>query len=197
MTIHLRAATRADAADIAALMNMAGEGLPMSLWQRQAGYGEDPMQVGVRDAAAGRGIFFDRAAIRIAEVDGEVAGLLISSVIGSEPRMLQIDTHPVMRPILKLTNRAPAARLVQALAVYPQHRRRGIASRLMEEAEAAAGLGGLVKIVGDANELGRGFLDDRGYALSERAPMIRADWDTANSAWMLMQRHDPASPAFA
>ncbi len=56
-----RRATPDDAAALAELINFAGEGLPLYLWERMAEPGETPWQVGRRRARREAGAFFSTA----------------------------------------------------------------------------------------------------------------------------------------
>src|SRR5690606_11874388 len=52
---RIRAATPDDAHELAELINFAGEGMPLYLWERMANVGEDPWEVGRRRARREQG----------------------------------------------------------------------------------------------------------------------------------------------
>ena len=85
--LRLRPARREDAADLARLVDLASEGLTSYIWAEMAEPGEDALAVGVRRAARDEGAFSWRNAV-MAELDGSVAGGLVSYPIGDEPERI-------------------------------------------------------------------------------------------------------------
>ena len=71
-----RAATPEDAAALAELIDLAGEGLPLYLWERMAEPGETAWDVGRRRARRESGAFSYRNAV-VAERHGKTAGCLV------------------------------------------------------------------------------------------------------------------------
>lgn len=71
--LSLRAARREDATHMAALIAIAGEGIPELIWRDLAQPGQPPLEVGSQRAARDSGSFSYRNAL-IAEVGGRVAG---------------------------------------------------------------------------------------------------------------------------
>ncbi len=76
---------------------------------------------------------------------------------------------------------------MNVLATYPEFRRRGVASRLLAEAERQ-GLGarGLSLIVADANMAARRLYEAWGFAEAARAAMVKDGWEGAGREWVLM-----------
>ena len=71
-----RPATKADAAALAVLVDIAGEGLPAHLWSTLRAPGQSILEMGRERAAREEGGFSYRNA-RVAEVNGEVAASLV------------------------------------------------------------------------------------------------------------------------
>jgi ribosomal protein S18 acetylase RimI-like enzyme len=165
---------------------MAGEGLASYAWARMAAPGEDPWDVGARRAARNEGDFSWRNAV-IAEVDGAVAAGLVTYRIADEPVALH-ELPPVFRPLQALENRALGTQYVNVLATYPAFRRRGIARRLLAEAERRAGEGrDLSIIVASANAPARRLYADVGYrGVAEEPVVVLDDWRCDSPAWVLM-----------
>jgi ribosomal protein S18 acetylase RimI-like enzyme len=164
---------------------MAGEGLASHFWAGMAEPGETPLAAGMRRAAGGEGVLSWRNAV-VAEIGDRVVGGLVAYRIGAEPRPL--DTLPaVFRPLQALENQAPGTHYVNVLATYPEFRRRGVASRLLAEAERQ-GLGarGLSLIVADRNLAARRLYEAWGFAESARAEMVKAGWRGRGREWVLM-----------
>jgi ribosomal protein S18 acetylase RimI-like enzyme len=180
----LRPARPADAEDLARLGNLAGEGLAFAFWAGLAGPGEAPLDVGIRRAARGEGAFSWRNAV-IAELDGRVAGALVAyHVRRPEP----LDPVPaVFRPLQALENRAVGTLYLNVLATYPEFRRRGVASRLLAEAERwGRGSRGLSLIVADRNLAALGLYEAFGFREAGREAMVKEGWESASGAWVLM-----------
>ena len=154
MPVKIRDATTNDCAELAQLINFAGEGLPLYLWRQAAAPGGDPWQIGRERAARETGSFAFRNAV-IAEVDGKVAGTLMGYPLNAESQAIDAtSTPPVLAPLLELENRAAGTWYVNAVAAFPDARGLGVGTRLMQWAEQKAselGLRGVSLIVSDGN----------------------------------------------
>ena len=181
---RLRPARREDAPDLARLVDIAGEGLASYLWARGTRPGESAFDVGVRRAARDEGGFSWRNAV-IAEVGDAVAGALIVYRIGETPKPLD-DLPAMFRPLQALENQAPGTLYVNVLATYPDFRRRGVASRLLAEAEVRAGTAGLSLIVAEGNAPAIALYRAFGFAEAGRAPIVKEGWACASDSWVLM-----------
>jgi len=78
--MNIRDATKDDVKDLAILINLAGEGLPMFLWRQMAEQGQDPLTLGAIRAARDEGLFSYRNA-RVFEIDGLVAGMMLGYLL--------------------------------------------------------------------------------------------------------------------
>jgi ribosomal protein S18 acetylase RimI-like enzyme len=185
----LRPATPADAHELAVLVNMAGEGLPLYLWSKMAEPGEDPWEVGRRRAQRDSGSFSYRNAVMI-EHDGSVAGCLIGYPLPTEPEPINYDeTPPMFVPLQELENLAPATWYVNVLAVHPEHRGRGYGGQLLSLAERMAidaGCSGMSIIVSDANAGARRLYERAGYTEAAERPMVKDGWTNPGQNWVLL-----------
>ena len=181
----LRPARREDAADLARLVDLASEGLARHLWAQMAEPGEDVLDVGTRRAARDEGAFSWRNAV-IAEIDGTAAGGLVAYRIGDAPEPLD-ELPALFRPLQALENRALGTHYVNVLATYPRFRRRGVASRLLAEAERqGAGARGLSLIVADRNLPARRLYTAFGFAEVASEPIVAEGWRAESRTWILM-----------
>jgi ribosomal protein S18 acetylase RimI-like enzyme len=182
--ITLRPAARADAADMARLVDLASEGMTRLLWARMAAPGEAPLVVGIRRAERDEGAFSWRNAV-IAEVGGAPAGLLVHYRIGDRP---EPEAQPgLFQPLQRLENRALGSHYVNVLATYPAFRRQGVGWALLEEAaRAAEGARGLSLIVADRNAAARRLYARFGFAAVAEEPIEAEDWRTDSTRWVLM-----------
>lgn len=128
---HVRPAERRDAAFIARLADMAGEGLPSYLWAGMTAPGQVPADVGTARAARNEGAFSWRNA-RVATWHGAPVGVAIAYDLDS-PEPCD-DVPPLLRPLGELECYAAETRYLNVLAVLPQARRRGVARSLLLDA---------------------------------------------------------------
>lgn len=185
--VVLRPARREDAPDLARLVNLAGEGMPRYLWARMAAPGEDAWDIGARRAARDEGGFSWRNAV-IAGVDGATAGALVTYRVAAAPAPLD-DLPAMFRPLQDLENQAPGTQYVNVLATFPAFRGRGVARRLLAEAEAqGAGSTGMSLIVADRNLPAIALYAALGYRETARRPIVKEDWDCASADWVLMRK---------
>lgn len=189
--LTLRDAEQSDCAELARLINLAGEGLPYYLWQKMAAPGEDPWEIGQERAARETGSFSYRNSV-VAEADDGIAGVLIGYPVADEPEAIDIDnTPPMFVPLLELENLAAGTWYVNAVAVFPEARGLGVGSELMRLAGRTAArleLRGTSLIVADANRGARRLYERLGYEEVATRPMVKEQWESPAENWVLMIR---------
>jgi ribosomal protein S18 acetylase RimI-like enzyme len=186
----LRRAMPEDAAVLAELVNYAGEGMPLYLWEKMAAPGETAWDVGRKRAARESGSFSYRNAVVI-EQDGRCAGALIGYAIADAPAPIGDDLPPMFVPLQELENLAPATWYVNVLAVVPQQRGRGLGSRLLEQADAtgrALGKRGMSVIVSDINAGARRLYERHGYRVVASRPKVKEGWRNDGIDWVLLTK---------
>jgi ribosomal protein S18 acetylase RimI-like enzyme len=181
----------ADAPLLAELVNLAGEGMPLRLWESMRQDGETAWDVGRRRAAREEGSFSYRHAT-VAETGGQVAAALISYPQAPEPQPVDYATMPpAFVPLQELENLAPNTWYINILAVYPDYRRQGLGAQLMAVAESHAakhGKPGLSVIVSDANIGAKHLYLAIGYRQTATRPQVKCDWSTDGTAWILLTK---------
>jgi len=199
MAIIIRRASRDDAAALARIIDLAGEGLPSYLWAGMAGPGQTPRDVGAERARRDTGGFSWRNA-DVAVIAGEVAGGVISYEIPADP--VPLDGLPAMfRPLQALENRVPGSRYINAIATLPEYRGRGIGTALMREAEVsgatalAPGGAGMSLIVTDTNVAAIRLYRALGYVERAREALVAGGWSSAARDWVLMVKPAALAPA--
>lgn len=185
LTPPLRRATAADAAALADLINMAGEGLPHYFWQEMAEEGEDPWELGRRrqakKAEQGQVFVVDEGAGAIAALTGYQTPAV--------PVVIADDAPPMFRPLHELENLALSSWYVNVLAAYPEQRGRGHGSRLLGLAEDIArelGLSAMSIIVADQNTGARRLYQRIGYVETARRVMVKETWQCDSDQWVLL-----------
>jgi ribosomal protein S18 acetylase RimI-like enzyme len=185
-----RPAVRADAPVLAELVNHAGEGIPLYLWDKLKEPGETAWDVGRRRAARDEGAFSWRNAVVI-EHEGKAAGCLIGYEIAERPEPIPADLPAMFRPLQELENLAPGTWYVNVLAVLPAFRNLGLGGRLLRRAEEtgrASGRRGLSIIVADANQGARRLYERLGYREAATRPMVKEGWVNEGRSWVLLTR---------
>lgn len=185
LTAEARPATQEDAAILAKLVNMAGDGLPLYLWTKMAEDGEDPWEVGRRRAQREEGSFSYRNAVVLEH--GKVIACLIGYPI--VPSLPGPDTPTMFVPFNMLEAMAVGSWYVNVMATLPEARARGCGSRLLAMADTiaeATGCTGTSLIVSDANTTARHLYEGVGYRAIAAEPMVKEGWTGAGDNWVLM-----------
>ncbi len=180
-----------DAAILAELVNAAGEGLPLYLWQHMASSGETAWDVGRQRAARETGGFSYRNAIMI-EREGAPVGTLVGYEIPDVVEPIPADAPPMFVPLLQLENLAPGTWYINVLAVLPAYRRLGLGSELLQLAETLGRTNacrGMSVIVSNANPGARSLYERTGYSEAARRPMVKEGWLNDGTEWVLLTKN--------
>jgi ribosomal protein S18 acetylase RimI-like enzyme len=186
----LRPAQLADAPVLAQLVNYAGEGMPLYLWEKLAADGQTVWDVGRRRAERETGSFSYRNATNVESI-GTAAGALIGYEIAKEPEPVPSDMPAMFVPLQELENLAPDTWYVNVLAVLPQFRGTGLGSRLLalaDETGERLKKSGMSVIVADNNTGARRLYERFGYAEAGRRPIAKEGWQTEGREWMLLTK---------
>ena len=189
--MNIRDATMNDVKDLALLINLAGEGLPVLLWRELAEQGQDPLAIGALRAAREEGSFSYRHA-RILEIDGSIAGMLLSYGLPDPYDIGALDDCPaVVRPLVELEARVPGSWYINAIATYERFRGRGVASALMsagQDMAHAARATRLSLIVASENEGAHALYLKLGYQEIGSRPIVAFPGGPQSGQWLLMVR---------
>jgi ribosomal protein S18 acetylase RimI-like enzyme len=184
-----RRATPEDAAAMAELVNFAGENLPSYLWSKMAAPGQSAWEFGRLRAQREEGAFSYRNTVIAEAEDGRAAGCLIGYPLPQRPEPIPPDLPAMFVPLQELETLAPGTWYVNVLALYPEFRGRGWGTRLLSIADRiAADLGakGLSIIVSDGNSGARRLYERCGYRQTATRPMVKEDWQSSGTDWVLM-----------
>jgi ribosomal protein S18 acetylase RimI-like enzyme len=131
----IRPARKSDAIALAALIDIAGEGLPAFLWNGMKSREQSVFEFGRARALREQGNFSHRNA-SIVEIDGDVAGCLIDYRLDDPYVIGNLDELPeVVRPLVELEAKAPGSWYINAMAAFSEFRGQGIGARLLALAE--------------------------------------------------------------
>jgi ribosomal protein S18 acetylase RimI-like enzyme len=192
MTVQgiFRPAVKSDARLLAALVNFAGEGLPLYLWGKLAQPGQTAWDLGVQRASRDEGSFSYRNAT-IIEHDSQAAGSLIGYEIPDNPEPVLSGMPTMFVPLQELESLAPATWYVNVLAVLPLYRNQGLGTQLLSLADKTGrGLGkrGMSVIVSDGNKGARRLYERCGYHFAATRPMIKEGWVNQGENWVLLTK---------
>ncbi|HEY7457175.1 MAG TPA: GNAT family N-acetyltransferase [Xanthobacteraceae bacterium] len=191
VSLVLRRARKDDAATLARLIDIAGEGFGSFLWAQSAGPGETALDVGTRRAQREEGGFSYRNAT-LAEIGGSVAGLLLGYRLADPYDAGDVGSlPPTVRPLIELEAKAPGSWYVNALAAFPQYRGKVVGTRLLVEAERLARetrAPALSLIVADQNEGAKRLYLRTGYGVVARRPLVPFPGYAHTGDWLLMTK---------
>ncbi len=176
---------------LAELMNIAGEGIPAFLWAHMAAPGEDAMAYGAHRVARTDGAF-SFVHTRVAELAGQIAGMLLSYRLADPYQISDMDEYPpVVRPLVELEALAPGSWYINAIATSAACRGQGVATRLMLEAEDMARHANareLALIVAEENVSAKQLYEKMGYCTLARRPIVAIAGFAHQGDWILMQK---------
>lgn len=191
--IAIRPARKADASDIALLINIAAHGGPADGWARSqdAAGTYSPIEIGRLQLLREDGAFSWRNAF-MAEIDGEVAGMLLGYREPDAAEPIPPRTPDYFRPLYELEAEAAGKWFISMLGVYVPWRDKGVGSKLLDVAEAKAretAASGVALISEDVNEGARRLYERRGFVVTAKRPMVPfPSGGPKGQDWLLMAR---------
>jgi ribosomal protein S18 acetylase RimI-like enzyme len=190
----IRPARKSDAAALAVLVDIAGEGMPAYMWGQMRAPGQSLLEVGRARAAREEGGFSYRNATVI-EAEAEAVACLVDYELDNPYDCGGLDDIPeVVRPLVRLESQTPGSWYVNVLAVMPELRGRGLGSRLLELAEDRAresGAAELSIIVASENAGAVRLYRRIGYVAKAREPVLPFPGCAHGDDWVLMVKPTP------
>lgn len=133
----LRNASKSDAAALARLIDLAGEGIPSWLWARTANDQRVPLEIGIERAMRPQGGFSYTNAL-VAEADNRIQGMVLSYPITKAPTDDPDDLPAPIAPFVELEKHSVGSWYVNALAVFPAAQNQGLGEALLLASEQQA-----------------------------------------------------------
>ncbi len=172
--IQLRPAHTGDAVSLAKFIDTAGEGIPSWLWAQLAHPDQSPLDIGVARAKRPSGGFSYKNAV-LAERRGRIAGMVLSYPITEAPKDDPSALPLPIAPFVVLEALSVGTWFVNALAVCPTARGRGVGTALMGEVEHLAQRNGFSRLSIQVYEQNRGALrlyKRLGFSVAARSPVL-------------------------
>lgn len=187
----LRSARKSDAVALAALIDIAGEGLPVHLWSRMKEPKQSVFEFGRSRAAREEGNFSYKNAT-VADVKGEVVACLVDYPLDEPYDTGDLNELPeVVRPLVELESKAPGSWYVNVLATFPEFRGQGLGGRLLalsDERGRAQGARQASIIVASENKGAMRLYARSGYSEAGRAPLVAFPECAHGGDWVLMTK---------
>jgi len=169
--LKFRPAGKSECLKIAELFSIASDGVADYIWTKYSEPEENIIDFGARRYESEDSVFSYRNCT-VAEVDGEVAGILVAFSM-YESGEVESDVDPVLAPYMKLEQ--PNSYYICAMALFPEYRGKGIGTRLLEIAEEQAKDNNLIQlslIVFEQNEGAKKLYERHGYYEIKREPVV-------------------------
>ena len=168
-----RPATREDSLRIAELFAIASGGVAEYVWGTLTPQypGLTPLEIGAGRYASEEGAFSYRNCT-VAELGGEVIGMLHAFPMKEVPEETDEPMDPVLEPYARLE--VPGSYYVSAMAVLPEHRGKGLGTRMLEVAREQARQGGRRRVsllVFERNQRAVELYWRNGFEVVDRAPV--------------------------
>ena len=174
-----------DAAVLRRVFEEASHGLAQYLWDVSLA-GEPDRDRAILDRMACK-IADPAARFRVCEVYGVPAGGILSYEKDDTPEDAG-DCGPLLRALVEAENDLTGTHYINALAVFPEFRRRGIARGLIDDVAAGAWQP-LSLIAADVNADALRLYEAMGFETVRRHAMAKEGWDGAGEAWLSMKHH--------
>lgn len=182
-------AKKEHAAELAYLLNSAGEGIPKYLWSDMAEDDQDPMDVGRMRASREEGGFSYRNA-RVSVENDKVQGMVVSYKLPDPYSLEDINEYPeVVKPLVILESQAPGSWYINAIATFEQYQGKGIAQKLLSEAEErakSASTSSMSLIVASENIRAKTLYEHLGYKFVSSLPVVNYPGCLHGGEWLLM-----------
>ena len=184
----IRSAAPKDTDKLLSLIDIASGGFVFSLFAKIAPTGM-PVEEYIVERMCNPESGLSYSKLWVAEIDGSLAGFIALDQTPEEVEPIDPETPEMFRPLTELENEAPGCCLINLVATFPEFRGRRAGLTLMKFAEARQGKNGLCLTVGDTNVAAQEFYRRLGYHIVARRPVIKEDWETPYSQWLLMVKN--------
>jgi ribosomal protein S18 acetylase RimI-like enzyme len=188
--LQFRIATEDDCTELALMIDVAGRRLPSYLWSQEVRQGQSYFEYGrekIRTDANYNGYFKNWL---VAESQSKFVGAFFGFSVEDPYPEIDLDAVPeCFRPCIELERVASGCWLLQAIAILPQYRGKGLARQLLDKAESVARDSGTNRIalqVEEVNEVAFKTYRSNGYIEVDRRPYIPFPGSDDTGEYVLM-----------
>jgi len=174
--LQFRTATEDDCTELALILDVAGRRLPSYLWSQDTGQGQSCFEYGREKIRTdtNRNSYFKNWLV--AEFQDKFVGAFFGFSVDDPYPEIDLEAVPeCFRPCVELERVARGCWLLQAIAILPQYRGKGLARQLLGKAENVARDSGTNRIalqVEEVNEIAFNTYQKNGYIEVDRRPYI-------------------------
>ena len=188
--LQFRTATEDDCTELALIRDIAGRRMPSYLWSQKVGQGQSYFEYGretIRTDANYNGYFKNWL---VAESQSKFVGAFFGFSVEDPYPEIDLDAVPeCFRPCIELERVASGCWLLQAIAILPQYRGKGLARQLLDTAGSVAKDSGTNRIalqVEEVNEVALKTYQSNGYVEVDRRPYVYFPGSTDTGHVVLM-----------
>ena len=174
--LQFRTATEDDCTELALIRDIAGRRMPSYLWSQEVGQGQSYFEYGrekIRTDANNNAYFKNWL---VAEFQDKFVGAFFGFSVEDPYPEIDLDAVPeCFRPCIELERVASGCWLLQAIAILPQYRGKGLARQLLDKAGSVAKDSGTNRIalqVEEVNEVALKTYRSNGYVEVDRRPYV-------------------------
>jgi ribosomal protein S18 acetylase RimI-like enzyme len=174
--LQFRTATEDDCTELALIRDIAGRRMPSYLWSQEVGQGQSYFEYGrekIRTDANNNAYFKNWL---VAEFQDKFVGAFFGFSVEYPYPEIDLDAVPeCFRPCIELERVASGCWLLQAIAILPQYRGKGLARQLLDKAGSVAKDSGTNRIalqVEEVNEVAFKTYRSNGYIEVDRRPYV-------------------------
>ena len=175
-TLLFRNATEYDCTELALIRDIAGRRMPSYLWSQETGQGQSYFEYGrekIRTDTNSNSYFRNWL---VAESQSKFVGAFFGFSVEDPYPEIDLDAVPeCFRPCIELERVASGCWLLQAIAILPQYRGKGLARQLLDKAGSVAKDSGTNRIalqVEEVNEVAFKTYQSNGYVEVDHRPYV-------------------------
>ena len=189
-TLQFRTATEDDCTELALMLDVAGRRLPSYLWSQEVRQGQSYFEYGREKIRTdtNRNSYFENWLV--AESQDKFVGAFFGFSVEDPYPEIDLDAVPkCFRPCVELERIARGCWLLQAIAILPQYRGKGLARQLLDKAESVARGSGTNRIalqVEEVNEVAFKTYQRNGYIEVDRRPYVHFPGSDDTGDYVLM-----------
>ncbi len=175
-TLQFRAATEDDCTELALIRDIAGRRMPSYLWSQEVGQGQSYFEYGREKIRtdANYDAYFENWLV--AESQSNFVGAFFGFFVDDPYPDIDLDAVPeCFRPCVELEKVASGCWLLQAIAILPEYRGKGLARQLLGKAESVArdsGTNSIALQVEEVNGVALRAYQRNGYVEVDRRPYV-------------------------
>ena len=174
--LKFRTATEDDCTELTLIRDIAGRRMPSYLWSQEVTQGQSFFEYGrerIRTDANYDAYFKNW---RVAESESKFVGAFFGFSVEDPYPEIDLDNVPeCFRPCVELERLASGCWLLQAIAILPEYRRKGLARHFLGKAESVAKDSGANRIalqVEEVNKVAFRTYQSNGFVEADRRPYV-------------------------